>query len=417
MSALLIKNLAQIATPTGKGLKKGKAMGDITILGDGAIYMEDGLIRLVGTTADVCGRVDETKCNVMDGTGKCALPGFVDSHTHFVFGGYRHEEFVKRLEGATYMEIMKMGGGIQNTVNATRKASFEELAESGKKRLSLMLRQGVTTVEGKSGYGLDLDCEIKQLKVMKALNEAQPVDVAATFLGAHAVPPEYKNREDEFIDYLIAEVLPAVKEQDLAEFCDIFCEEGVFSVEQSGKLLLAAREMGFTPKIHADEIVSLGGGELAAEVGAISADHLLRVSEKGIEDLAAKDVTATLLPCTAFCLNKPYAPARELIDRGCGVAVASDFNPGSCFACSIPLIFATSVIHMKMTIEETLTAMTLNGAAALNRAGSIGSIEAGKKADIVLLQYPDYRFLVYHTGSPVVDTVIKSGKVVFKDEY
>lgn len=417
MECLLIKHLAQIATPIGQSLKKGKDMQAISLIEDGAIYIEGDCIKLVGTTSEVVLQINEAACKVIDGTGKCAIPGFVDSHTHFVFAGYRPEEFIRRLEGAAYMDIMKMGGGIQATVHATRSASFEELYADGKKRLNNMIKQGVTTVEGKSGYGLDLACELTQLRVMKKLQEVHPMDVVGTFLGAHTVPEEYKNRADAYIDYITSEVLPVVKADGLAEFCDVFCEEGVFDVAQSKRLLLAAREMGLTPKIHADEIVTLGGGELAAEVDAISADHLLRVSDKGIAALASKEVTATLLPCTAFCLNKPYAPARKLIDNGCGVALASDFNPGSCFSNSIPLLLALAVIHMKMTTAEALTAITLNGAAALNRADRIGSIEKGKKADINLLGYPDYKFLVYHTGSQIVETVIKNGKVVYENEY
>jgi imidazolonepropionase len=419
---MLIKHLAQIATPMGFSLKKGIEMQSVRVIEDGAIYIEDGYIKLVGSTSEVLSQlkelsIEERQCKVIDGSGKCAIPGFVDSHTHFVFAGYRPEEFIKRLEGVPYMDIMKMGGGIQATVNTTRNASFEELYDNGKKRLNNMLKQGVTTVEGKSGYGLDLTCEITQLQVMEKLQENHPIDIVRTFLGAHSIPAEYKNRADDYIDYIIANVLPVIKEEGLAEFCDIFCEDDVFTIEQSKKLLLAAKEMGFELKIHADEIVPLGGGELAAEIDAISADHLLRVSDKGIEALALKEISATLLPGTAFCLNKPYAPARKLIDGGCGVALASDFNPGSCFSNSIPLLFAIAVIHMKMTVEEALTALTLNGAAALNRADSIGSIEKGKRADINLLEYPNYKFLVYHTGAQIIETVIKDGKVVYADEY
>lgn len=417
MNRLLIKNLSQIATPLGKHLKKGKEMQDINVMKDGAIYVENNCIQLVGTTSEILSQIDESQCEVIEGRGKCAVPGFVDSHTHFVFGGYRPEEFIRRLEGASYMEIMKMGGGIQATVNATRKASFEELYLEGKKRLTDMLKQGITTVEGKSGYGLDLTCEINQLKVMKQLQEDHPIDVVPTFLGAHAVPVEYKNRADEYIDYIIQEILPVVAGEKLAEFCDIFCEEGVFTIAQSRKLLTKAKEMGLLPKIHADEIIPIGGGELAAEIHAVSADHLLRVSDQGIEDLASRNVSATLLPCTAFCLDKPYAPARKIMDKGCGVALATDLNPGSCFSSSIPLLFAVAVIHMKMKISEALTALTLNGAAALNRADQIGSLEKGKKADINLLKFPDYKFLVYHTGTPVVETVIKDGKVVYGDVH
>lgn len=413
MTKLLIKNLSQIATPLGKKLIKGKDMNNIELIEDGAIYIEEGIIQLVGKTEDIIKKVDITKCKVIDGEGKTAVPGFVDSHTHFIFGGYRADEFIKRLKGVPYMEIMKAGGGIQNSVNQTREASFQDLYDAGEKRLYDMLKQGVTTVEGKSGYGLDKECELKQLRVMKELDSKHPMDIVTTFLGAHAVPKEYKNRADEYIDYIISDVLPTVVEEDLSEFCDIFCEEGVFTIEQSKKLLTEAKKMGLKAKVHADEIVTLGGGELAAELDAVSADHLLMVSDKGVEDLASSNVVATLLPGTAFCLNKALAPARKMIDAGCGLALASDLNPGSCFSSSIPLMFALATIYMKMTVEEALTALTLNGAAAINRADTIGSIEIGKKADINLLKYHDYQFLVYSTASQIIDTVIKDGRVVY----
>ncbi|MDD3217765.1 MAG: imidazolonepropionase [Lachnospiraceae bacterium] len=414
MKKVLIKNLAQIATPTGKKMQKGSAMAQITCISDGAVYIEDGIIRKVGQTAEVCAGLDEASCQVIDGRDKCAVPGFVDSHTHFIFGGYRPKEFIRRLEGAGYLEIMQMGGGIQATVDATRSSSYENLYENGKKRLNHMLEQGITTVEGKSGYGLDFECERKQLQVMKELNEKQPVDIVPTYLGGHAVPLEYKEDADGYIDYMIEKVLPRVKAENLAEFCDIFCEDSVFSIAQSERLLNAAKKLGFISKIHADEIVTLGGAELAARLGAASADHLLMISNQGIKDLSNSDTVATLLPCTAFCLDKPYAPARRLIDSGCAVALASDFNPGSCFANSIPLMLALAVIHMKMSIEEAICALTLNGAAALKRADILGSIEVGKQADINIIEYPDYRFLVYHTDANLVEKVIKGGELVYE---
>lgn len=416
MKKTLITHINQIATPLGSTLRKGKEMNHIQITADGAVYMEDGCIQMMDTTQKVLSSLEDIAgIEIIDGTGKCAVPGFVDSHTHLVFAGYRPEEFVARLQGAQYLDIMKMGGGIQNTVNSTKKASDEELEALGLERLGRMLEQGITTVEGKSGYGLDLECELKQLRVMRDLAKKQPVDIVRTYLGAHAVPPEYKGRTDVYVDFMVREVISEVARLGLAQFCDVFCEKEVFSVEQSRKLLLAAQKHGLRSKIHADEIIPLGGGELAGELGAVSADHLLGVSDQGISALAENDVVATLLPCTAFCLDKPYAPARKIIDRGCAVALASDLNPGSCFTNSVGLMFALAVIHMKMTIEEALTAMTLNGAAALDKADAIGSIEAGKKADLLLLKYPTYHFLVYHTGMNIVDTVIKNGVVVYQN--
>ena len=412
MKKTIIINASQIVTPQGFKGKKGIEMRELLTIEDGAIYIEDGIIKDVGKTKELISRLDINECNIINAAGKCILPGFVDSHTHFIFGGYREDEFVKRLEGAQYLEILNMGGGIQSTVKSTKSADFKELYDLGLERLDGMLAQGITTVEGKSGYGLDLECELKQLKVMKELNKNEPIDIVSTYLGAHAIPSEYKGRSFEYVDYIVKEVLPKVKEEDLAEFCDVFCEEGVFSIEESRKLLLDAQKLGFKSKVHADEIVQLGGGELTAEVGAVSADHLLMVSDKGIKNLSEKEVVATLLPCTAFCLAKPYAPARKIIDNGNAVALASDFNPGSCFANSVPLMLALAVIHMRMTIEEAITGITLNGAAAFHKADSIGSIEVGKKADIVILKYPSYKFLVYNTGSNIVEKVLKAGEIV-----
>jgi len=278
-----------------------------------------------------------------------------------------------------------------------------------------MLKFGVTTVEGKSGYGLDLKTEIKQLKAMKEIKKDHPIDIAVTFLGPHAVPEEYKTKEDEFIDFQIKKVLPKVVENNLAEFADIFCEKGVFDIEQSRKFLTAAKGMGLKLKLHADEIVQLGGAELAAEMGAVSADHLLQVSDKGIKDMAEKGVISTLLPGTAFCLKEEYADGRKMIDRGCAVALATDLNPGSSFTNSIPLIIALSALYMNLSPEEILTALTINSAAALDRVAEAGSIDPGKKADILILDYPSYKFLPYHVGVNIVKTVIKDGEIVQKN--
>jgi len=410
---LLIKNASELVTCSGFEAKSGSEMSNLHVILDGAVVIEEGIIKAVGKTEDILKAYDESKYEVIDASGKAVLPGFVDSHTHFVFGGYRAEEFNWRLRGDSYMDIMERGGGIINSVKATREASKEELLAVGNKRLDSMLAFGVTTVEGKSGYGLDFDTEIKQLEVMEELNKKHPVDIVRTFLGAHAVPKEYKGREDEYINYIVKEVLPVVKDRNLAEFCDIFCEKNVFTVEQSRKLLSKAKELGMKVKIHADEIVQLGGAELAAELGAASADHLLQASDKGIEDMAKAKVVATLLPCTAFSLREHFARGREMIDKGCSVALATDFNPGSCFTESIPLVFALACLQMKLTIEEAITALTINGAAAVGRADSIGSIDPGKKGDIVILEFPSYRYIPYHVAVSTVETVVKNGKVVF----
>ena len=414
MERQILINISQLVTPEGSTAKHGSTMNDVKKIEHAAVVVEDGQIAFVGTTEEVKAFYRLEEENVRDLAGHALLPGFVDSHTHFIFGGYRPEEFMMRQKGVPYIEIHKAGGGIQNTVEATRALDEEEMYRLGEIRLKDMLSMGVTTVEGKSGYGLDHDCELRQLQVMKKLNEAQPISVVNTYLGAHSIPVEYKKDPEAYLDFMIAEMLPEIKKEKIAQFTDVFCEEGVFTGEQSKKLLSAAKEAGFGLKIHADEIVSTGGAELAAELGAVSADHLLAISKQGICDMAKSKTIATLLPCTAFCLNKPYAPARKMIDAGCAVALASDYNPGSCFTNSIPLMFALAVIHMGMTLEEALCALTLNGAAAVGMGKEIGSIEVGKKADLVVLSAPKYEFLVYHTAKNLVCEVIKNGKTVYQ---
>lgn len=409
---LLIKNASQIVTPKGHSAIRGADMKDVAIYENQSILIEDGTIVAIGDNPAWEKEIPTER--QVDAKGKTVLPGFVDSHTHFVFGGYRADEFLWRMEGMSYMDIMERGGGIANTMKATREASEDELITHSLDFLKKMLAFGITTVEGKSGYGMDYDTELKQLRVMKRLEELQPVSIVRTFLGAHAVPPSYKDRNDEFIDFLLRDVMPTVAKEKLAEFCDVFCEKGVFSIEESRKLLTAAREQGFKLKIHADEIVTFGGSELAGELKCTSADHLLHASEAGIKALADNGVVATLLPTTAFCLKEPYAAARKMIDSGCAVALATDFNPGSGFTNSVPLMIALAVIYMGMTVEEAITALTLNGAAAVDRADRIGSVEVGKQADLVILQYPSYKFLPYHTGVNIVETVIKNGEIVHR---
>lgn len=413
--SIILKNASELLTVSGFEARKGEKMNDLGIIENGAVVVKDGIITHVGKTDDVLSEIGEaiSGYEVIDCAGKTVMPGFVDSHTHFIFGGYRADEFSWRLRGDAYMDIMNRGGGIINSVRGTMEASLDELIELGKKRLDSMTMFGVTTVEGKSGYGLDLETEIKQLEAMKALQDMHSIDIVPTFLGAHAVPKDYKGREDEFIDLMIDEVMPVVVERDLAEFCDIFCEQNVFSVEQSRRLLNKAKEMGMKAKIHADEIVRLGGAELAAEVGAVSADHLLQASDEGIRQMAEAGVIATVLPGTAYSLKEPFARARDMIDMGAAVALATDFNPGSCFTESIPLIFSLATLKMGMTTEEAITALTLNGAAAVDRADKIGSIDAGKAGDIVIHEFPSYRFLPYHLGVSTVEKVIKNGRLIF----
>lgn len=410
---ILVKHAAELVTVSGFEKKSGRDMQDLGIITDGAVVMEGDKIVDVGTTAAILSRHNERDHEVINATGKAVLPGFIDPHTHFVFGGYRAEEFGMRLEGKSYMDIMAAGGGIASTTEATREESFDMLYHKGVTRLDQCLRYGVTTVEGKSGYGLDHDTELKQLRVMKKLSSDHPVDVVPTFMGAHAVPKEYKGKADAYLDMLIEDVLPTVRSEMLARFVDIFCEEGVFSVEQSRRYLTAAKAMGFKLKMHADEVISLGGAELAAELGALSADHLLAASELGIARMTKEGVIGVLLPTTAFCLDKPYANARRMIDHGMAVALATDFNPGSSFTQSIPLVMALAALKMGMTPEEIVTASTLNAAAAVDRADMVGSIDVGKKADLVILRYPSYRYLVYNTGQYTVEHVIKNNQLLF----
>ena len=409
---LIIFN-ARLVTPQGFSARRGKEMGELQVMDNATVEVTDGLITYVGPNRG------ETRDGYYqhywhyNARGRCVLPGFVDSHTHFVFGGERAEEFGWRLRGDSYMDIMRRGGGIASTVKATRACNHIQLRTRAEDLLKRMSQMGVTTVEGKSGYGLDKDTELEMLRVMRCLNkdEHRRVDIVPTFLGAHAVPEEYQGRTDDYVDFLIREVMPVVREHGLAEFCDVFCEEGVFSIGQSRRLLTAARQLGFGLKLHADEIVPLGGAELAAELGAVSADHLLHASDAGIRALAGRGTVATLLPLTAFALREPCARGREMIDAGCAVALATDLNPGSCFSGSIPLTFALACIYMRLSIEEAITALTLNGAAALGRAGSIGSIEVGKQGDMVVLNTDNYHFLTYYIGMNCVYTTVKGGVI------
>ena len=446
MKKMYIRHASELVTCRGKAPKRGSEMSDIGLIQDGAVLLADGHIEAVGTTkeldqrlgldleqADVLQpatgsgsfqaaetadiRINGQPVSVLNAFGKTVLPGFVDSHTHFIFGGFRADEFSWRLKGDSYMSIMERGGGINATIRPTKEASEEELIAVGMDRLNRMAEFGVTTVEGKSGYGMDCDTELKQLRVMKELDRRHPLDVVSTFLGPHSVLPEYKGREREFLDHMLTHVMPLVREENLAEFADIFCEKNVFSIEDSEYYLNQAKKLGFRLKIHADEMYPLGGSELAARVGAVSADHLLKASDEGIRQMAETGVISTLLPATAFCLKEEYAPARKMIDSGCAVALASDLNPGSCFTNSIPLLIALGCIYMNMSIEEVITALTINGAAAVGRADTIGSIEKGKQADILIMKYPSIAYLPYHTAVSQVETVIKKGEIIVSKKW
>ena len=407
---LLIKNIGTLQTPVGSFKHGGEKQGENLKLHDAAILVEDGLIKAI--TADGILPEGCENAEVIDAQGALVTPGLIDCHTHMVFGGYRQGEIPLKLRGASYLDILRAGGGILDTVGKTRSASEEELYEKTRAFLDEMLTYGVTTAESKSGYGLDLENELKQLRVNKRLNETHKMDLVSTFLGAHAIPEEYKGRADEYIDLLCDVVLPAVKEQNLADFVDVFCEDSVFDVAQSEKMLRAGQALGLRARIHADEIEEIGGAVLSGEVGAISAEHLIATGEKGMASMAKGGVIADLLPCTSLYLNKTFAPARRMIDLGIPVAIASDFNPGSCPSLNLQLAMTMGYVKYRMTPEEILTAVTINAACSCGLEEKIGTLEVGKQADMVIWNAPDMEMLVYRFGSNLAKTVIKRGEIV-----
>lgn len=410
---LVITNAAQVVCVgrPGELVRRGPDMRTPAVVEHGAVVICEGAIQWVGPAADV--PLVPAGATVLDAAGKTVLPGLIDSHTHLVFAGSREQEFEQRLQGLTYQEISARGGGINATVAKVRAASKAELAAETRRRLDRLLSFGVTTIEVKSGYGLNLCDELKCLEVIAELNADGPQELVPTFLGAHAVPPEYRDDRGAYLRLLLDEMLPEVARSRLAEFCDVFCEQGAFSVAESEAVLGRAAGLGFRLKVHADELSPLGGAELAARLGAISADHLLCVPDAGVEALACSGTVATLLPGTAFFLGMPYAPARRLIERGIPVAVAGDCNPGTCPTENLPLVGAMACTQMRMLPGEVVTALTLNAAAALGRSDRVGSLEPGKQADMVIFDVPDYRQLFYHFGVNHVWRVIKRGRLVY----
>lgn len=410
----LIKNISQLVTLKGKNTPRcGAGMRNAGILEDGWIIIENDRIDSIGT-----GKVKDTFFDVIiDARGKTVTPGLVDPHTHLIHGGSRENELEMKLNGVPYIEILKKGGGILSTVKATRSASMAELKAKAKASLDTMLLHGTTTCEAKSGYGLNFDDEIKSLRVIRELNDEHPVDLVPTYLGAHAVPEEYKNNSRGYIDLMTEKVIPYISQEKLAEFIDCFCEEGVFSVIEARTILNRGKELGLKIKIHADEIEPMGGSELAGEIGAVSAEHLVSASEKGMISLRDNGVIPVLLPATSFYLMlKKYADARKMINLNLPVALATDYNPGTCPTESMQTVMTFACFGMGMTPPEIICAMTINAACAICRGDDIGSIEPGKKADIVIFDVPNLNYMIYHFGINHVDSVIKNGNIVVKNK-
>jgi imidazolonepropionase len=418
---LIIEGAAELLTLRGPSTRprRGEEMRDLGIIRHGALAARRGKIVWTGPTADLLTSVRPVAFSkLIDAYGKTVMPGLVDPHTHLVFAGARENEFAMRIQGKTYQEIAAAGGGINATVAATRKTSGKELKAAAKRTLDRMLLLGTTTVEAKSGYGLDLATELKMLEVVRELTEEGPMTVVPTFMGAHEIPPEFRRNPEAYLDLVVTRMIPEVTGRKLARFCDVFCETGVFSVEQSERIFRAAAAAGLEARVHADELTDLGGAAMAARIRARTADHLLHASDDGIRQMAAAGVIAVLLPGTAYFLHlERYARARDMIAAGVPVALATDFNPGSCMTESMPLIMNMACIQMRMLPAEAISAATINAAWAIGEEDCAGSLEVGKQADVLILDAPSHEHLCYHFGVSLVDTVVKNGKVVAEDGH
>ena len=412
---VLVIHASELLTLRGPERARAKReMSELSIVPDGAVAVSDGVITDVGKTASILKEHDARGVDKIDAKGRVVMPGFVDPHTHLVYAGSREFELELKAKGKSYMEILQEGGGIYSTVRDTRSASWDELFKQSAGRLQSMISHGSTTIEAKSGYGLDKHVEMRMLETIKKLGSDYPVDLVPTFLGAHAVPPEYANRPDDYIEFVVSEVLPEVSRRKLAEFCDVFCEKGVFSVDQSRKVLLAAKKLGMKLKVHADEFYSSGGAELAADVGAVSADHLGKTSDDGIMAMARKDVIGVLLPGTPYSsMSKDYADGRRLIDLGVPIALGTDLNP-NCWNESMQFTVSLACYKMRMTPAEAITASTMNSAAALGLEKKIGSLECGKRADMLIMDVPRHTHIPYRFGTNLCSLVMKDGRTVWE---
>jgi len=412
---LLIVNASELLTLKGPRRARAKAeMSELSIIRDGAVAIAGGAITDIGRTESILREHDASGVEKIDAQGRVVMPGFVDPHTHLVYAGSREFELEMKAKGKSYLDILGEGGGILRTVRDTRSASPHELFAQSSKRLESMISHGSTTIEAKSGYGLDLDVELRILETIRKLGDDYPADVVPTFMGAHAVPEEFAGRTDEYVDFVSTTVIPEVAKRKLAEFCDVFCEKGVFSVDQSRKVLTAAKSLGMKLKVHADELRSSGGAELAAELGAVSAEHLAKPSDDGIMAMARRDVIGVLLPGTPYSsMSKDYADGRRLIDLGVPVALGTDLNP-NCWNESMQFTVSLACHKMRMTPAEAITASTINAAAALGLEKKVGSLEVGKRADVIVLDVPMHAQLPYKFGTNLCSLVVKDGKVVWE---
>jgi len=416
MSELWITNLSEVATPRGNQPLAGSSQGQVDRLHGVDVLCRDGRIEAIATPEEMVPRITEPdQVERLDAQQGTLVPGFVDPHTHLPWAGDRAAEFAQRLAGRSYQDIAAEGGGILSTVAATRAASEDELTANVTQRLDRMLAWGTTTTEAKSGYGLELEAELKQLRALGRAAREHPIEVVPTLMAAHETPPEYRSDTDRYIDIVCAEIVPSVAEAGLARFCDVFCEEGVFTPDQARRVLEAGRKHGLAPRLHADEFIDSGAAELAGEIGALTADHLMAVSERGIASLASGGVIAGLLPGTSFFLKKDvYAPARRLIEAGVPVTLATDCNPGSSHTESLPMMFWLAVLNLNMTVNEALTSMTLNSACSIERGDDLGSIEVGKQADLVVLEGSTLDDLAYHFGVHPIAAVVKRGALAYR---